>query len=70
MFEYVFSILLALFSYDPLRLSPAQPHRAALLGAQARHQRWEADAEGVNLYHYADEGRGFFVEVGVDYGQD
>jgi hypothetical protein len=33
-------------------------------------QRWEADDEDVNLYHCADEGRGFFVEVGVDYGQD
>jgi hypothetical protein len=33
-------------------------------------QRWEADDEGVNLYYCADEGRGFFVEVGVDYGQD
>jgi hypothetical protein len=32
-------------------------------------QRWEADDDGVNLYHCADEGRGFFVEVGVDYGQ-
>lgn len=30
-------------------------------------QRWEADNDGVNLYHCADEGRGFFVEVGVDY---
>jgi len=33
-------------------------------------QRWEADDEGVNLYHCADEGRSFFVEVGVDYGQE
>jgi hypothetical protein len=33
-------------------------------------QRWEADDDGVNLYHVADEGRGFFVEVGVDYGQE
>jgi hypothetical protein len=33
-------------------------------------QRWEADDEGVNLYHVADEGRGFFVEVGVDEGQE
>ena len=29
-------------------------------------QRWEAD-NGVN-HHCADEGRGFFVEVGVDEG--
>jgi hypothetical protein len=29
-------------------------------------QRWEADDKGINLYHCADEGRGFFVEVGVD----
>jgi hypothetical protein len=33
-------------------------------------QRWEADDDGVNLYHCADEGRGFFVEIGVDYGQE
>ena len=32
--------------------------------------RWEADDDGVNLYHCADEGRGFFVEVGVDDGQE
>jgi hypothetical protein len=33
-------------------------------------QRWEADDDGVNLYHCADENQGFFVEVGVDYGQE
>ena len=32
-------------------------------------QRWEADDEGVNLYHIAGDGRGFFVEVGVDDGR-
>jgi hypothetical protein len=32
-------------------------------------QRWAADDDGVNLYYCADEGRGFFMEVGVDYGQ-
>ncbi len=34
-------------------------------------QRWEADEEGINLYYCADEGRGFFVEVGLaqDQGQ-
>jgi hypothetical protein len=31
-------------------------------------QRWE-DESGVNLYHCANEGRGFFVEVGMDDGQ-
>jgi hypothetical protein len=31
-------------------------------------QRWEDDG-GVNLYHIADEGRGFFVEVGIDDGK-
>jgi hypothetical protein len=31
-------------------------------------QRWEDDG-GVNLYHCADEGRGFFVEVGIDDGR-
>ncbi|RZK45011.1 MAG: hypothetical protein EOO61_01705 [Hymenobacter sp.] len=31
-------------------------------------QRWDGES-GVNLYHYADEGRGFFVEVGIDDGR-
>jgi hypothetical protein len=31
-------------------------------------QRWEDDG-GVNLYHCADGGRGFFVEVGLDDGR-
>lgn len=31
-------------------------------------QRWE-DEGGVNLYHLPDEGRGFFVEVGIDDGR-
>jgi hypothetical protein len=31
-------------------------------------QRWE-DEGGINLYHCADEGRGFFVEVGYDASQ-
>jgi hypothetical protein len=33
-------------------------------------KRWEADDDGVNLYHCTDEDRGFFVEVVVDYGQE
>jgi hypothetical protein len=28
-------------------------------------QRWD-DESGVNLYHCEDDGRGFFVEVGID----
>lgn len=31
-------------------------------------QRWENEG-GVNLYHCAGDGRGFFVEVGVDDGR-
>jgi hypothetical protein len=31
-------------------------------------QRWD-DESGVNLYHCADKGRGFFVEVGIEDGQ-
>ena len=31
-------------------------------------QRWD-DESGVNLSHCADEGRGFFVEVGIDDGR-
>ncbi|MGI4740751.1 MAG: hypothetical protein ACRYG7_36750 [Janthinobacterium lividum] len=30
--------------------------------------RWD-DKEGVNLYYCAGNGRGFFVEVGIDDGQ-
>jgi hypothetical protein len=33
-------------------------------------KRWEADDERVSLYHCADEGQGFFVEIGIDYGQE
>lgn len=32
-------------------------------------QRWENEG-GVNLYHCAGDGRGFFVEVGVDEAQE
>jgi hypothetical protein len=38
-------------------------------------QRWDEESatnlyeSAVNLYHCADEGRGFFVEVGVDDGR-
>lgn len=28
-------------------------------------QRWESQG-GVNLYHCADDGRGFFVEIGIE----
>jgi hypothetical protein len=31
-------------------------------------QRWD-DESGVNLYHCAGDGRGFFVEVGIDDGK-
>jgi hypothetical protein len=30
--------------------------------------RWEQES-GVNLYHCAGDGRGFFVEVGIDDGR-
>jgi hypothetical protein len=30
--------------------------------------RWD-DESGVNLYHCAGDGRGFFVEVGIDDGR-
>lgn len=33
-------------------------------------QRWETHDESVNLYHCAYEGRGFVVEVEVDYDQE
>ena len=58
--------------HDPLFVPPTLP--LVQLYWVLRHgtflaQRWEAGDEGVNLYHCADEGRGFFVEVGVDEGQ-
>jgi hypothetical protein len=31
-------------------------------------QRWDGES-GVNLYHCAGDGRGFFVEVGIDDGR-
>jgi hypothetical protein len=33
-------------------------------------QRWDEEIGVVNLYHCADEGRGFFVEVGLEEDQD
>ena len=57
------------FLYYPLCFPPAQPRQWlywVLKHGTFLAQRWEADDEGVNLYHCADEGRGFFVEVGVD----
>ena len=50
--------------------SPVMHLEWALAHGTFLARRWEADDEGVNLYHCADEGRGFFVEVGVDYGQE
>ena len=51
-------------------LSPAvQLHRVFQHGTFLAHCR-EADDDAVNLCHYANEGRGFFVEVGVDHGQE
>jgi hypothetical protein len=31
-------------------------------------QRWDEES-GINLYHCAGDGRGFFVEVGIDDGR-
>jgi hypothetical protein len=49
-------------------LSPTVQLYWALKHGTYLAQRWE-DEGGVNLYHCADEGRGFFVEVGIDDGQ-
>ena len=58
-------------TYDAFRLlSPTVQLYWVLKHGTFLAQRWEADDDGVNLYHCADEGRGFFVEVGVDYGQE
>ncbi|RZJ94892.1 MAG: hypothetical protein EOO60_01995 [Hymenobacter sp.] len=59
--------------HDLLRLPYPLPRRAALLGAQVRHVPGPVELHdedgGVNLYHCAGDGRGFFVEVGVDDGR-
>jgi hypothetical protein len=52
------------------RLSPVVQLYWVLKYCTFLAKRWEADDDGVNLYHCADEGRGFFVEVGADYGQE
>ena len=59
--------------HDPLFVPPTLP--LVQLYWVLRHgtflaQRWEAGDEGVNLYHCTEEGRGFFVEVGMDEGQE
>ena len=46
-------------------LSPAVQLYWVLKHGTFLAQRWEAEG-GVNLYYCADEGRGFFVEVGYD----
>ncbi|MVN74756.1 hypothetical protein GO988_00285 [Hymenobacter sp. HMF4947] len=46
-------------------LSPDVQLHFALDKSTFLANRWE-DEGGVNLYHLADEGRGFFVEVGID----
>jgi hypothetical protein len=54
-------------NYDAFqRLSPAVQVYWTLKHGTYLAQRWESQG-GVNLYHCAaDEGRGFFVEVGVE----
>jgi hypothetical protein len=49
-------------------LSPAVQLYWVLKHGTYLAQRWEEEG-GVNLYHCADEGRGFFVEVGYDDSQ-
>lgn len=55
-------------SFDAFRLlSPVVQLYWVLKHGTFLARRWEDDG-GVNLYHCADAGRGFFVEVGVDDG--
>lgn len=63
-------LLPRLGSYACQRLSPVRQLYWVLRHGTCLAQRWEADDEGVNLSHCADEGRGFFVEVGVAQGPD
>lgn len=56
--------------YSFRQLSPVMQLHWVLQHGTFLANRWEADDDGFNLYHCADEGRGFFVEVGVDYGQE
>ncbi|MGI4835953.1 MAG: hypothetical protein ACRYFK_21070 [Janthinobacterium lividum] len=46
-------------------LSPVGQLYWVLKHGELRAQR-VAEGRGINLYHCADEGRGFFVEVGTD----
>ena len=50
--------------YAFLLLSPVVQLYWVLHHGSYLAQRWD-DESGVNLYHCKDEGRGFFVEVGI-----
>ena len=54
--------------YAFLRISPVMQLYWVIHHGTYLAQRWD-DESGVNLYHCADDGRGFFVEVGVDNGR-
>jgi hypothetical protein len=47
------------------QLSPRAQLLVVVLEGTYLAQRWETEG-GVNLYHLADESRGFFVEVGIE----
>jgi hypothetical protein len=50
-----------------LHFPPALAGRAALLRGTYSAQHWEETP--VDLYHFPDEGRGFFVEVSIEHKQ-
>jgi hypothetical protein len=50
------------------RLSPIMQFVWVLRHGTYLAQRWD-DESGVNLYHCAGDGRGFFAEVGIDDGR-
>ena len=54
------------------RLSPAmQLYRVLKQGTFLLNRRWEGQVNAfLYLYHLPDEGRGLFVELGVDEEQD
>lgn len=53
-------------TFDDFRLlSPVMQFHGVIHHGTYLAQRWD-DERGVNLYHCAGDGRGFFVEVGID----
>lgn len=62
------TILLAMSLHQFQQFSPVVQLLWVIKRGTYLANRWEDDG-GVNLYHCAGDGRGFFVELGVDDGR-